>query len=445
MLIVLSFNLHASEESDVMSTLQKEITPAEIKQDLDFWLEWLDKTHPDLNYTIADLKGFKAKVNALGSSYKESTTVKQFLYDVMALNEILSDGHMSISLGKATKYIEHIDAQGKGLFPFTVAFQNEELVINKKLGGQATDLSGYVINAVNGVPVSDILEQLLVRSSGDSVRHRKAALEKRFNYYYWLLIEQADEFILNVKKGRESKNVIVAASKSNGEFDKIFEKYFHLAFPAKNTALLTINSFNWGKEYKKYYAFMEESFKAINERGVEHLIIDIRNNGGGDDSYWMKGIYAYIADKPYKTGSNYKLKVVEGRAFDDHKVGDVVDGVMTTIREDSLNNPNRFKGKTSILIGPYSYSSSILFANVAQDYGLATLVGTKTGGRAAQTGGIQRTSLPNSKFSVTSPRFWMERPKGGNPQTPVSPDVEIETSPLNAMELVEKLIKLFRG
>ncbi|NOT94254.1 S41 family peptidase [Ferruginibacter sp.] len=69
--------------------------------------------------------------------------------------------------------------------------------------------------------------------------------------------------------------------------------------------------------------------------------------------------------------------------------------------------------KVSILLGPYSYSSAILFINTIQDYKFGQLVDEPTGGKSGQTGAIQFSKMPNTGLTMIVPRFYLERPKGG--------------------------------
>ncbi|WP_375587360.1 hypothetical protein [Flagellimonas aurea] len=53
---------------------------------------------------------------------------------------------------------------------------------------------------------------------------------------------------------------------------------------------------------------MDTSFSERQSQGMFHLLIDIRYNGDGDDQFWMKGLLQYIADRHYRSGSNYKRR-----------------------------------------------------------------------------------------------------------------------------------------
>jgi C-terminal processing protease CtpA/Prc len=145
-------------------------------------------------------------------------------------------------------------------------------------------------------------------------------------------------------------------------------------------ALLTIGGFYWC-EKSQFYDLTRDAFARMKAAGTQTLVIDIRSNTGGDDDMWLEGIMPYIADKPYRNGSDYVLKVIEGHQKEGQKVGDVVRGSQST-HQPALDNPLHFTGKVYVLIGPATYSSAILFANAVQDYGFATVVGTGGAARA---------------------------------------------------------------
>jgi C-terminal processing protease CtpA/Prc len=186
---------------------------------------------------------------------------------------------------------------------------------------------------------------------------------------------------------------------------------------------------------------MDSTFTSLRKNNIKHLIIDLRENGGGDDEYWMDGILKYIAHKPYRWGSNYKKKIIAKYRDSGEVVGSVKNGEIDTLIPVVTDISNKYKGKVSVLIGPYTYSSSILFANTVQDYKFGQLVGEPTGGKSGQTGSIQFLEMTNSKLFSFTPRFYLERPNGGGMNTPVVPDLLIEYDKLNSDELINKLIE----
>ena len=177
--------------------------------------------------------------------------------------------------------------------------------------------------------------------------------------------------------------------------------------------------------------------------GTRTLIIDIRANSGGDDDVWIEGILPYIATQPYRNGSTYLLKIIEGRVKEGQRVGDVVHGTQDTVYQPQLDNPLRFKGKVYVLISPRTYSSAVLFSNAVQDNGFGTLVGVGGGARSTQSGGTQNIKLPNTQMTVVVPRFVLTRASGRGGL--LQPDVLVIGDPFRPMSAIESILRLDRG
>lgn len=416
----------------------------EAKDDIDQWLSWLEKTHPDLSYTMPNVKQFYKNVELFKNSINTPISVQEFWREISVFNSQLSDGHTLVTLSNwrgLTK--EHQQNSGE-LFPFEVAFNGSALVIGAKLGGQPSKLIGYTIKTINGDAIETILARLLKRAHGDSELQRKAVLERRFAIYYWLYYGDKEEFALELKKNNKTITLAVNGSlelPSTIKSTSSFEDLYQFSMLDNDTALLTIKSFNWTNR-EQYFNFMKSSFKTIKEQKLNHLVIDIRENGGGDDDMWMKGIMAYIADKPWRFASKYKKKVIEGRQSETEKLGEVIEGEVTTMNAVDSENPNKFSGEVSILMGPYTYSSSILFTNTIQDFGFGQLIGSSTGAKSGQTGGTQHFTFPHSKLLAVSPRFLLERPNGGGQLELVSLDIQIDYDKTIPSQLIDKLMEL---
>lgn len=187
-----------------------------------------------------------------------------------------------------------------------------------------------------------------------------------------------------------------------------FERQFKLAIRPGGVAVLSVGTFSQ-PDPAPFLAFTRDAFTRIRQEHVHTLLIDISRNGGGDDGMWLEGLMPYLATKPYRTGSTHRGFTRRGMP------GQVVDGEIATWREPQLDNPLRFGGKVLVRIGPGTYSSAILFANVMRDFGFATLVGEGGFARRSQSGGIRDATLPHSGLVVTLPRFILDPPAGRAP------------------------------
>lgn len=327
---------------------------------------------------------------------------------------------------------------GGSIFPFEIVFDDDDLIIKSGINGKATPYRGHKITHINGRDVGMFVEPLLVRTNGDSDKFRKALLQRQFATYIWLYYGEIESFDLTLLKSGQIQSASFAASRDLLQEDLSFDEQFNFKLLDDQNALLSLNTFYWGAKYKDVIDFLHTTFAIIAKSNIQHLIIDIRENGGGDDGIWIDGILPYIADKTWRTGSKFKVKVLPGRADEGEKIGDVVDGE-NRFRE-AEHNANLFNGDVSVLISGFTYSSSILFANVIQDHNFGLLVGEATGGKSGQTGGTQALSLNHSNLRVVSPFFYLERPKGGNNLIPVQPDIAIDYDKTLPEQLIYKLI-----
>lgn len=431
----LSFFNKISWAQDNLSIM---LQPAQIHEDLDQWLAFIDNTHPELSYTVKDVDAFYADIEQLKKSIIQPISAQEFWKKVTVFNSVLNDGHTVINFPKLQTLANKHVKNGGRLFPFRVVFNQDKLVIKSKTDNKATDYRGNEITHINGQKTSDFIRPLLQRTNGDSERFRKALLERRLAEYIWLYYGEFESFDLTLNKYDQKQTKSFAASQTEFNLDEDFSEQFKFEILDDSNALITLNTFSWGAKYKDVIAFLHDAFTQIQQNNIQHVIIDIRENGGGDDGIWIDGILPYIADKTWRTGSNNKFKVLKGRATEGRSVGDVIESE-NSFRE-VQTDVEKFTGEVSVLIGAFTYSSSILFANVVQDHQFGKLVGEATGGKSGQTGGTQAMTLKNSNLRVVSPFFYLERPKGGDNHHPVEPDIIINYDKTIPVQLVNKLI-----
>jgi len=139
----------------------------------------------------------------------------------------------------------------------------------------------------------------------------------------------------------------------------------------------------------------------LEEQGMEKLIIDLRNNPGGVlgtvcnmlEQILPKGLIVYTEDK---------------------------NGNRTEYKSDGSHE---FKKPLAVLVNGNSASASEIFAGAVKDYGIGTLVGTKTFGK----GIVQRIISLNDGTGIKLTVAKYFTPKGNDiHQVGIEPDVEVE-------------------
>jgi len=163
--------------------------------------------------------------------------------------------------------------------------------------------------------------------------------------------------------------------------------------------------------------FYKQSFETIREKGSRALIIDLRNNGGGEDELGQL-LLSYLVDKPFKyyddlvinsmefsfskyTGTPIKVPPKSVEARDDgkiHAVGHPNWGIKQP------NQPT-FAGKVYILINGGSFSTTSEFLSQAHFHRRATFIGEESAGGyyGNSSGMMPMVTLPNTKVGVRVP------------------------------------------
>lgn len=445
LLCVFAFLVNNVLATEHMQNLQHMLTPAQMKEDINAWQGFVNKTHPDLSIRIKNPAAFDKSLTAFKQSITKPMSVNEFLSKFALLNSQFNDAHMLV-FTRSQKGLAKEVINNAGLFPFEVTVKNGKVYLASLLGGQHSPLAKAEVISINEKPIKDIYTDLIALMYGDTVKHRERLLSDKFALFYWLFVSKGDQFKLTLQNGTISQTVEMPASKTlpksfNG---KSFEQTFKFEVLDQQQALLTIDAF-WWRDKPRFYQFTENVFKQLKEKQIEHLIIDIRNNGGGDDDMWKQGIVKYIANKPYQHTSKYTKKIIAKYMDEGETEGDVVTKVFDRFEQPVNDEPLKFSGKVSVVVGSYTYSSAILFANTMQDFGFAEIVGEASAGYSWQTGGIQFLTLPNSQLKAVAPRFYLVRPSGKQQGLPVIPNKAFQDDVLKPQQLINTIMNEFNA
>lgn len=143
--------------------------------------------------------------------------------------------------------------------------------------------------------------------------------------------------------------------------------------------------------------------RELKAEGMDGLIVDLRNNGGGSLQEAVELTGLFVESGPIVQVSNLN------RGPDIYKDAD--DGAL-------------WNGPLAVIVNGYSASASEIFAGAIQDYGLGVVVGSKTFGKGTVQSliGLQRGEL-----KITERRFF--RVSGeGTEQNGIAPDIVFPVS-----------------
>jgi hypothetical protein len=416
-----------------------QFTAQQLQQDLRAARDFISATHPKPDEWVPG--------HALQQAFRDAETqlqepkTRDEAWRVLArMNPVFADGHLGILQPEWRKQAQQFLQSGGAFFPFEVhADAGGQLFVRAELGGKTSPYARKRIERINGVAAKQVVDALLGLMHGDTPEFRAELLSRRFWFFYWKVSGAPARFDLSV----DGQVLRREASTAQGQALQLgsgaaFERMFRFEHLGSDTALLTLNAFDW-PDTEAFYAFTKAAFTRLRDEKVKTLLIDVRENGGGNEDMW-KDILRYIADKPFRNASTYIKKVIAGRAGAGEQVGDVVHGSVDSWVQPQPDNPIRFNGQVLVLVGGATYSSAVLFANAVQDFGFGQLVGTTAYARARQSGGVQSRILPNTGLELVSPRFILDRPSGKREPVLVQPDIVLPDDPFNPRGLVDALM-----
>ena len=178
-------------------------------------------------------------------------------------------------------------------------------------------LAGMEIQSINGVSATKIVEKMLAATSGDGdIKTNRMWRLGGWSFSSRLLtlmgfLGPYDVTLWDSKEKREIKvhlegvNMARLQSTARTKFpqDERPKTAAELAFLDEGMiAVMKIHEFGGfvdAERKKPLEKFFQESFDAMDRKGTKKLVLDLRNNGGGEDELG-KQLLSYLLDKPFK-------------------------------------------------------------------------------------------------------------------------------------------------
>lgn len=423
------------------------ITVANIQKDLVQLAHYIDTIHPEPSYTM-DMQQVKLAISELSNNVTQPMTQFESWKYLSQLNPLFNDAHMQIKYPDSSEMRKQHLANGGLLFPAKVMIDSAKrlFVTEVKKADKRLQVGDEII-AINGVSTVTIVNEMLDRIYGDSPKHRISMASQAFSSMYWMLFGDTGTYELAVISNQVDRKVIL---KGKSELD--FELNLPLSDIVQRKILdngigyIKIDQFYYSPEQESgFFDFINETWKVFHHANVNDVIIDVRNNPGGTDHYWMQGIAPFVANKAFSLISGFKVRMTERNLRlgpVKGEAGTVVGGPLEYLIQVDNDNPYHIPGKAYLLMGAMSYSSTNLFLTSMQDAKEAVVVAdkNKNSARSCTTGRIETMTLAASKLEVILPTAIFIRPAGASLcQQPIKPDMHIAEDPMNPLNAISSL------
>lgn len=410
----------------------------EVREDLEILKDLLEKSHYNL-YAYTSKEEFDSNFEEVARSLKkDSITLKEAVGTFQKVISKANVGHAEIDF-PAISYIAFAQQGGK-IFPLEIALEDSKAFIRKNYSNNPELKIGSEILEINGKKIEDILELIYPHISAERPYLKKAKIEFwSFPRLYWQIFGEQAEFSITAKEQNQIKEYDIQSVSAIEDYEykrkDILSSDREFKFYGKNAYL---NPGNFSGDEMDYRKFIDSAFSVINEKAPKNLIVDLRNNAGGDNSF-SDYLISFFADKPFQWNSKFSLKTSEYLKENTRSKNDTTDAYSQKILKHQngevfpyyfeetqpQESGKRFKGNVYTLINRQTYSQAAVAASVIQDYQFGTIAGEESGDYPSLYASIFTVELPNTKIPVKIPKGYMVRVNKSEKQEGVIPEIPI--------------------
>jgi hypothetical protein len=396
----------------------------QLQQDYEIFVRALIEAHPGLyRYTSKEL--FDSIFATTSKNIDHEMTEEEFYKLLMPVIADIKCGHTKWH--RANRPDDRYPFRSDSLFPLKLYFKDDKAYVLYAYNADTTIKPLTEIVSINARPVTSVINELrkyiTIDANVQSALYEE--LNHSFNGYYATFIETAPAYNITYSAG----NGLLTASLPTVNVEAIqkrdsLEKPAHqlplrLTYPASNIAILTIENFYVDKKEQKYYPFMDSVFEDLKKKQINNLVIDVRNNEGGEEN-WGGYLYSYLTYKNFRYYNKITMTQKEKFSFSKYAWLPKMFGLMHLFIKERNGevyftkqkylhtqspNKNAYTGNVYMLINGMSFSTTTELASMLHNNERATFIGEETGGAyyGNNSGVFAIVTLPNTRLTIGIP------------------------------------------
>jgi len=440
----------------------KKYSPEALQEDYLVLKGILEEKHPSLYwYTSKDSMDYY--FSKYYQAISDSMTEQQFAWRILSpLVDKVHCGHTSVGMSNA--YVKWVDNKRFPSFPLFVKVWNDTMAVIANLNRKDSIFKrGTLITSVNGVSNHDIIQKMFdyLPEDGYANNNNYIRLSANFPYYHRNIYGLSKIYhvghidstgkvktdtlpVFTFPKDSTRKDSLTKIERRNLPKQKKILQYRSLQIDSSGKfAVMTLNTFSNGR----LRSFFRKSFRKLKKENINHLVLDIRSNGGGRVGLSTL-LGRYISRRSFKVADTLVAKTrslgpytkyIKGKFFNNIEMWFLSskrkDGQyhMKQLERKSYKpkTVNHYDGDVYVLTNGPTFSAASLFCNTVKGQPGILLVGEETGGGWYGNNGIliPDITLPNTKTRVRLPLYRIVQYKHVAVKgTGVIPDVYVPTS-----------------
>jgi len=435
---------------------------SEVKEDTDIFISALQEAHPGMDIYLSS-----SQVDSIFdecSKNLDAFTLREFYLHLSGVMAAIQDGHTDLRSGTLYKTVYPFF---ENTLPFEIKLLNEKAyIIYNHSDNKDIPLYSEIIE-INQIPTEQIIQKLfdITPADGGSSVFKERYNEKIFGRlypklfgpteHYTITLKQPDQFIKKVIVSGISDDIIHQQKEEPPLLSLNLNKDTH-------TAILTVRTFQYGWMAKNgfdFHRFLKKSFRSIKKNKIKHLIIDLRDNYGGDNILAVT-LYSYLTQGEFKAMNPSITKLKDTFSFStysnfpkgnypfmrNHQLTEIDSGLFELsegidskaifdsdyIYKGPKSKPEnisklKFTGQVYCLTSGLTFSAAANFATLLSRNENATFIGEETGGSSGTFcgGGFYLVTLPNSQFRLQIPFMRRSVYQSSPSQQGIQPDYTV--------------------
>ncbi len=392
------------------------LTAADLRHDLDQLRRIMEEVHPAL-YDFTGPEEFAAFFDRQAKRIGPRNTLSQ-AYEILAAPVArIGCGHAMVDMPQA-----FLNPDAAVFIPLRLHVRGRQAFVMQSLEAPITP--GSEILAINGLSCDEIICRLEACITSDGLLD--STLVYRLNHnlprLYASVFGHQERFVIRFRASAAVEPVEATVSGIHtADLERLWPKRpgadrfaRHLGFeilPERKAAILTIHSFGFYQDNAGFFRYIDQVFAELRQHKTEQLILDLRDNDGGDplcSAYLLK----YLCATPV--------------AYFQQEYGDHYAPLAKPLQP--VSEP--FRGTLWTLIDSGCLSSTTHLCALLRYHGIGRFVGGETAGNYRCNDSSKTFVLSHSGLRVTLARATyaaavagMDRRHGILPDYPVEPSL----------------------
>lgn len=432
--------------------------PEAVRADFDQLYAGLREAHFDL-FAATPQAVFDQRYAEMRAGFDRPMSRLEIQRDFQVFTALARHGHARIDF--PMEAFQAFREAGGAAFPVSIRIHDGRVFVESHSTGLDGLRPGDEILAFDGRPNTVWLPALMRHVSAETPQLAHTLVEYYLRGLIWLEWPQMTEASLRVRHADGSEETLLIAFQDretlNAQSEATAEPF---SLDGREARLLDddIAYLRPGPFYNDtsgenmwdasgFIAFIDGAFGQFSEAGADRLIVDLRDNPGGDNSF-SDPMLAWIADEDFRFASRFTIRISPQTTAANQARLDAMpegqDGISAVFADLYAARDNgetvefelphaqprpaeeRFGGEVHVLVNRYSFSNAVSVAAIMQDYGFGIVAGETTADMSTTYGAMEQFQLDHTGLVVGYPKAHIVRPNGETRSHPVTPDIELD-------------------